>query len=49
MGWPPPDRLTLIAARLQCLHVPPRKGGTFCFSGLAVDAVAPMRASRPDL
>jgi acetylornithine/N-succinyldiaminopimelate aminotransferase len=25
--------------------VPPRKGGTFCFPGLIVDAIAPMRAS----
>jgi hypothetical protein len=27
--------------------VPPRKGGTFCFPGLVVDAIAPMRASGP--
>jgi hypothetical protein len=26
-----PDRLTVIAARLEWFHVPPRKGGTFCF------------------
>jgi hypothetical protein len=38
-----PDRLTVIAARLEWFHVPPRKGGTFCFSGLVVDA--PMQAS----
>ena len=36
------------AHRMLC-HVPPRKGGTFCFSGLVVDAIAPMRASRPAL
>jgi acetylornithine/N-succinyldiaminopimelate aminotransferase len=28
--------------------VPPRKGGTFAFPGLAVDAGAPMRASTAD-
>jgi hypothetical protein len=29
-----PCRLTLVAVRIECCHVPPRKGGTFCFSGL---------------
>jgi hypothetical protein len=28
-----PDRLTVIAARLEWFHVPPLKGGTFCFPG----------------
>jgi hypothetical protein len=36
--------LTPIAMRLKSLDVPPRKGGTFCFPRLVVDAIAPMRA-----
>jgi len=41
-----PDRLTVIAARLEWLHVPPRKGGTFCFfRGPAVDAARTAAAS----
>jgi hypothetical protein len=43
---PTRDRLTVIAARLECFYVPPRKGGTFCFPGLVADA---MRAPRPAL
>src|SRR6202049_3632677 len=27
------DRLTVIAPRIEWFHVPPRKGGTFCFPG----------------
>src|SRR6266702_1941341 len=30
-GCPPRDRLTLVAVCIECPHVPPRKGGTFCF------------------
>jgi hypothetical protein len=26
-------RLTVIAAGIEWFHVPPRKGGTFCFPG----------------
>jgi hypothetical protein len=33
------ERLTVIAVRLEWFHVPPRKGGTFCFPGLVADAV----------
>src|SRR6266849_5550411 len=32
-AWLPRDRLTVVAVRIECCHVPPRKGGTFCFSG----------------
>jgi hypothetical protein len=41
----PDGLLTVIAVGIKWFHVPPLKGGTFCFPDLVVDATAAIRAS----
>jgi len=39
----PDGLLTVIAVGIKWFHVPPLKGGTFCFPDLVVDATKAMR------